>query len=69
MLDIENIITTAVSFAVGGLVMMAIGFFTLKYFVRMIMSEIFITLKQRVIGEPSNKKVLEKQQKGFTKKK
>ena len=46
---LEHVITTAISFTVGGLVMMLIGFFTLKYFVRMIMREMFDILKERVI--------------------
>jgi len=69
MFDIGEIIGTVLGFTVAGLVMMVIGFFTLKYFVRMIMSEIFLTLKQRVMGEPSSKKELKKQQDGFARKK
>lgn len=64
---IEHIITTAISFTVGGLVMMLIGYFTLKYFVRMIMAEIFVTLKERVLDDVGDKK-LKKQQKGFVRK-
>ena len=55
---LEHVITTAISFTVGGLVMMLIGFFTLKYFVRMIMREMFDILKERVIegsGDTSSK--------------
>jgi len=55
MIDIAEIITTVLGFTAAGLVMMAIGFFTIKYFVRMIMAEIFITLKERVIRESKYK--------------
>ena len=65
---IEHIITTAISFTVGGLVMMLIGFFTLKYFVRMIMAEIFMTLKERVMGESKDKSKSQGYRKGFVRK-
>jgi len=57
MIDIEQIISTVVSFSVGGLIMMAIGFFTLKYFVRMILAETFTILKKRVISDASDKEL------------
>lgn len=55
---LEHILTTVISFTVGGLIFMLIGFYTLKYFVRMIMGEIFDILKERVIegsGSSSSK--------------
>jgi len=55
---LESILTTIISFTVGGLIFMLIGFYTLKYFVRMIMKEIFDILKERVIegsGSTSSK--------------
>ena len=64
---IEHIITTVISFTVGGLVMMLIGFFTLKYFVRMIMSEMFGILKERALGDSKDKE-LKKFQEGFVRK-
>lgn len=65
---IEHIITTAISFTVGGLVMMAIGYFTLKYFVRMIMAEIFVTLKERVVGDAKDKSKSKKSREDFVRK-
>lgn len=64
---IEHIITTVISFIVGGLVMMLLGFFTVKYFVRMIIAEIFVALKDRVLDDTVSKKS-KKHQNGFTRK-
>jgi len=67
MIDVWEIITTVVGFTVAGLAMMAIGFFTLKYFVRMIMSEMFTILKQRILDDAGDKE-LQKHRKGFVRK-
>ena len=67
MIDAGEIITTVLGFTAAGLVMMLISFYTIKYFVRMIMAEIFITLKERVISD-SRDKELKKHRNGFTKK-
>jgi len=64
---LEHLITTVISFTVGGLVMMLIGFFTLKYFVRMIMAEMFDILKDRVLSDSKDKE-LKKHRNGFTRK-
>jgi len=67
MMDVWEIITTVVGFTVAGLIMMGIGFFTIKYFVRMIMTEMFTILKQRVLDDAGDEE-LKKHRKGFTRK-
>ena len=51
---LEGILDTVISITLASLILMAIGFYTLKYFVRMIMTEIFSILKERVIEGSDN---------------